>query len=123
MSRLSFIYMFLNVFILLFLSAAVPKEALATPITSDTLIESCRELVSIYNKKGEQRFLAGLSTSVAEAMRAGICRGMIEEHANHSRCLAGWHTMAKSIAMMEPDLVAKKPISGVEWILGRACGN
>lgn len=103
-------------FILLTLSGLLPGNTMAASITAETLISSCQELIAIYDKKGEQRFLAGMSTSVAEAMRAGICRGMIEEHANHDafRCSGSWHTIAKNIAQMNTD-------SSVESILDNAC--
>jgi hypothetical protein len=67
-------------------------------IDSPDLIINCQELVAIYNKKAEKRLLAGISTSVAEAMRAGICKGMIEEHLNHKYCGNTWYTTAKNIA-------------------------
>jgi len=90
------------------------REAQANPITVDTLQTSCQELIAIYDKKGEQRFIAGMSTSVAEAMRAGICRGMIEEHANHNRCYRNWYTMASTIAEADS-------FSTVEDMLDFAC--
>ena len=62
--------------------------------------------------------MAGMSTSVAEAMRAGICRGMIEEHANHNRrCQRNWYDMASTIAEeIDSD-------SDVEEMLEFACGK
>lgn len=80
------------------LLSATFRVAQAAPITAEALATNCQELIAIYNKKGEQRFIAGMSTSVAEAMRAGICRGMIEEHTNHGRCIRGWYAMASTIA-------------------------
>jgi len=92
------------------------RVAQAAPISIDTLATSCQELIAIYDKKGEQRFIAGMSTSVAEAMRAGICRGMIEEHANHNRCYRNWYAMASTITELDS-------FPNVEAILDSACGN
>lgn len=98
------------------LMSAISGQVQAAPITAETLTSSCQELIAIRDKKGKQRFMAGMSTSVAEAMRAGICRGMIEEHANHNTCYKGWYDMASSIAEMDS-------LSNAETMLDSACGN
>ncbi|MCK4794539.1 MAG: hypothetical protein KAV87_63000 [Desulfobacteraceae bacterium] len=98
------------------LMSVTSRVAQAAPVTPDTLATSCQELIAIYDKKGDQRFIAGMSTSVAEAMRAGICRGMIEEHANHNRCYKKWYDMASLIAEMDS-------FSNVEDMLDYACDN
>lgn len=86
-------------------------------IDGETLIYSCQELIAIYDRKGEKKLFAGMSTSVAEAMRAGICRGMIEEHKEHyGSCYSGWHSMAKKIALSDPDKVLE-----AEQLLKQAC--
>ena len=66
----------------------------------ERLILSCSELVSIYKTQSEKRLQAALTTSVSEALRAGYCRGVLEEHANHTRgCYSSdWLDMAKFIA-------------------------
>lgn len=116
MIRLPYMRTLIRRSLIVALSSVAFGNALASSITSETLISSCKELIAIYDKKGERRFLAGMSTSVAEAMRAGICRGMIEEHANHDRCLGSWYTVAKNIAEMKSN-------SGVEVIMEKACAN
>lgn len=88
--------------------------AQAGSITAEALATNCQELIAIYDKKGEQRFIAGMSTSVAEAMRAGICRGMIEEHANHNSCYRNWYDIASTIAELDT-------YSNVERMLDHAC--
>lgn len=98
------------------LLSAACRGAQAAQITGKTLVSSCQELIAIYNKNGEQRLLAGVSTSVAEAMRAGICRGMIEEHANHSSCHRNWHAMASTIGEFDSD-------ADIEGILDIACAK
>ena len=89
----------------------------ASQITGEVLSENCQELIAIYNKKGDQRLFAGMSTSISEAMRAGICRGMIEEHTNHFRCARGWHDMAKVIAAKMGSQYS------AEEMLELSCGN
>lgn len=106
----------LQMAISLSLITSISGQAQAAQITVETLAISCQELIAIYDKKGDQRFIAGMSTSVAEAMRAGICRGMIEEHANHNRCYGSWYAIASSVAEMDSS-------SNVEDMLDAACGN
>jgi hypothetical protein len=98
----------------LLLLALLSSEASASDISAKDLIDNCQELVAIYDRRGERQLFAGISTSVAEAMRAGICRGMIEEYINHVNCSNGWYAMANGIS--------SSPIGlDVERILGRAC--
>jgi len=100
----------------LILAICLLPQASYSAIDSDFLISSCQELVAIYDKRGEERFLAGISTSVAEAMRAGICRGMLEEHSQHSRrCSADWYEQALYISS------SSSTENNVERILDRAC--
>ena len=79
------------------------QVTLGADITTQTLISSCRELIAIYDRKGQKQFLAGISTSAAEALRAGICRGMLEEHSRHDNCNAGWYDEALKIAQTNVD--------------------
>ncbi len=88
------------------------------------LIAACKEYVAIYDRRGERRFLAGIATSTAEAMRAGLCRGMLEEHAGHSRRFGGrslcdeqWYEQATFIANQNADDVAVSS----ERLLDDAC--
>lgn len=103
---------------LLFLAVTALPQSSHSAIDSHLLISSCEELVAIYDRRGKERFLAGISTSVAEAMRAGICRGMLEEHSRHSGyCPADWYEQALYIGA----LINTKPKHSVEQILDRAC--
>jgi len=92
------------------------QVTLGADITTQTLISSCRELIAIYDRKGQKQFLAGISTSAAEALRAGICRGMLEEHSRHDDCNAGWYEEALKIAGSKID-----PEQDVEQLLETAC--
>jgi hypothetical protein len=88
-------------------------------ISNKELVTNCQELVNIYDKKGSKRLLAGVSTSVSEAMRAGICKGVLEEHASHSYCHGHWYDQALYIienGEREDDL-------SVEQLLDNACAG
>lgn len=68
----------------------------------------CGEAISIYNKRGEERFLAAQTTSASEALRAGYCRGVVREYLRTARpCLYGrnavddWRGMAARLAKAE----------------------
>ena len=83
------------------------------------LIQSCQELVGIYSKRDEKHLVAGLTTSLSEAFRAGYCRGVVEEYRRHySRCAGDWFTQAQAIAEL-PVSFAKR--TSVEELLGISC--
>ena len=81
----------------------VAPATVAKETDKDTLIDSCVELVAIYESKSEKYLLAGFTTSASEAMKAGYCRGVLEEHANHTRgCYSSnWLKMARFIAAQQ----------------------
>lgn len=54
------------------------------------LVSSCREVVEIYSKKNEQRFLAAQTTSMSEAMRAGYCIGVVQQYLRNSNNCSGY---------------------------------
>jgi hypothetical protein len=102
-----------------------PMNSAFAAVDSATLIAACNEYVAIYDRRGEKRFLAGFATSTAEAMRAGLCRGMMEEHAGHSRfggqqlCSERWYEQASFIANQNPsDFVVSS-----ERLLDAACND
>lgn len=104
-------------FTLLLLNAATP--ALAND-ASKHLVSSCRELVEIYVKRDQQHLLAGLTTSTSEALRAGYCRGVIDQYrrSNDSCAQNNWYTQAASIAAY-PEYAEKLP--AVEALLEESC--
>ncbi|OZS42194.1 hypothetical protein ASV53_19745 [Photobacterium sanguinicancri] len=63
------------------------------------LVDSCVELINIYDTKNSQRLLAAQTTSLSESLRAGYCLGVLEqyEETKHS-CRADWFKRAKFIA-------------------------
>lgn len=71
---------------------------------SERLIQSCHELVGIYAKRDEKNLLAGVTTSVSEALQAGYCMGVLDEYRRHDRCYSSdWFTQARKIADMSDD--------------------
>lgn len=66
-------------------------------------VDGCTELVQIYKNRSQQRFLAGQTTSLSEALRAGYCRGVIDQYKQQntsyrSGCFTGWYEIAEFVA-------------------------
>lgn len=84
------------------------------------LIRSCKELLGIYAKRDQQHLLAGLVTSPSEALRAGYCRGVLDEYRRSSFCAqSDWYTQAARIADYPADAEELPP---VETLLKQSCG-
>jgi hypothetical protein len=82
------------------------------------LIESCTELVNIYVKRDQLRFAAAQTTSLAEAMRAGYCRGVLDEFQRNYQCRTrDWRDQANTIASH-----ALEPSDTLNDLLAEACG-
>lgn len=83
------------------------------------LIESCTELVNIYDKHDQLRFAAAQTTSLSEAMRAGYCRGVLDEYQRNNQCRTrDWREQANTIAKR-----AEQPgAQDVDHLLATACG-
>ena len=62
------------------------------------LIQGCAEVEAIYNLRGERRLLAAINTSVNEALRAGYCRGVLEEYRRGRSCYRDWIKQAQLIS-------------------------
>lgn len=81
---------------------ASAKEVLFGKDDAQFLVDSCREVVEIFNARDETSFLASQRTSLAESMRAGYCIGVLQQYSkNASYCRYGrsnWFEMAKAIA-------------------------
>lgn len=67
---------------------------------SKYLVTSCQALVEIYAKRDQQHLLAGLTTSTSAALRAGYCRGVLDEYRRSTDfCYQGdWYVQAARIA-------------------------
>lgn len=85
-----------------------------------TLISSCAEVESIYNRRGEKHLLAGVTTSVAEAMRAGYCKGVLEQYRRTTNGCGrvDWVDQAQAIARTATD-----ETSSINHLLRRYCAN
>ena len=67
---------------------------------SKHLVTSCQALVEIYAKRDQQHLLAGMTTSTSAALRAGYCRGVLDEYRRRTEfCYQGdWYVQAARIA-------------------------
>jgi len=86
-------------------------------------VDGCTELVHIYEKRDKKRFLAGQTTSLSEALRAGYCRGVIEQYKeqnNHySRgCHTDWYEIAEFVARQNG---AEYKFGAMDSLLETAC--
>jgi hypothetical protein len=82
------------------------------------LIKGCEEVEAIYMRRGEKNLLAGLTTSVAEALRAGYCKGVLEQYRRSGGCpRTDWVDQAQTIGR-EP--VSEK--TSVTQLLRKTCG-
>lgn len=85
--------------IIVFLMSIVQGTVVQAANDPEQLIQSCQELVGIYNKRGEKHLAAGLTTSLSEALRAGYCMGVVDEYRRKARCYVDdWYSQAKKIA-------------------------
>jgi hypothetical protein len=83
-------------------------QAKESPFESDDaefLQQSCRDVVEIFDGKGKAGKYAALHTSMAEAMRAGYCIGVLQQYSQQSHTCyssryrrSNWFEMAKAIA-------------------------
>lgn len=93
------------VMVIVFLAAPVSaKEALFDKDDAQFLVDSCREVVDIFERRDETSFLAAQRTSLAESMRAGYCIGVLQQYSKSARSSycnytrSNWFEMAKAIA-------------------------
>lgn len=92
----------------LFVSAQI--QARETPFNSDDadlLLQSCREVVEIYDRKDRLDKYATFHTSTAEALRAGYCIGVLVQYGRQSKSCyssrynsSNWFELAKAIASL-----------------------
>ncbi|WP_439147421.1 hypothetical protein [Vibrio sp.] len=74
----------------------LPMLSMAKPLP---LIESCVELVNIYDSKNSQRLLAAQTTSLSEGLRAGYCLGVLQQYeTSEYGCRSNWFDRAQFIA-------------------------
>lgn len=64
-----------------------------------SLVDSCVELINIYNSKSSKRLLAAQTTSLSESLRAGYCLGVINQYSKSKYgCRSDWYERAQFIA-------------------------
>ena len=87
---------------------------------SKHLVTSCQALVEIYAKRDQQHLLAGLTTSTSAALRAGYCRGVLDEFRRRTDfCYQGdWYVQASRIADY-PEYAEQLP--AVDELLKQSC--
>lgn len=83
-------------------------QAKESPFESDDaefLQQSCRDVVEIFDGKDKAGKYAALHTSMAEAMRAGYCIGVLQQYNKQPHSCyssryrsSNWFEMAKAIA-------------------------
>ena len=84
----------------------------------ELLVQGCSEVEAIYDRKGEKHLYAGITTSVSEALRAGYCKGVIDQYRRSKGCYQrDWVEQAKVIAK-END----SSYHSVDHLLRKSCG-
>lgn len=103
-----------------FLLAGLLFSAVAQAESNETklLIQGCAEVQAIYNRRGEKNLFAGLNTSVAEALRAGYCKGVLEQYRRSSGCYrTDWIKQAQQIGQK-----TNSHSLNVNQLLRQSCG-
>lgn len=101
-------------------AAILSSASISYAADATRLIEGCQELIRIYEKHDQKRVLAGWTTSVSDAMKAGYCRGVIDEFRRNNGCAgSNWHRQATQIANADAGLSA----GSAESLLERSCGR
>jgi hypothetical protein len=93
-------------------------------ISLKRLVQGCSELTGIYKTKDEKRLLAAQMTSLSEAVRAGYCRGVIDEY----RRSEGYYDCGHVDWMQQASYIAQHATMPtdrlrVEDLLERSCGG
>lgn len=83
-------------------ASAIARDQLFDNRDPQFLIKSCREVIEIFERRDKKKFLAGVATSISEAMRAGYCIGVVQQYRQSgSDCHLGnrdWFSIAELIA-------------------------
>lgn len=70
---------------------------------AEFLINACQAVTDIYNAHNEKRFLASQTTSLADAMRAGYCLGVMEQYQCQRMRKYSLFESARRIAILDED--------------------
>lgn len=82
------------------------------------LIEGCAEAVQIYANQQEYKTGAAMMTSLSEALRAGYCKGVLDEYGRSHDCAGNWLKRAQLIAHHKD---AERLPPSTEDLLSEAC--
>lgn len=82
------------------------------------LIEGCAEAVQIYYNQREYKTGAAMMTSLSEALRAGYCKGVLDEYERSHYCHGDWLERARYIANYKG---AEHMTSSTNDLLREAC--
>lgn len=81
------------------LAIALASLPMASNAKEITLVDSCVELINIYESKSSVRLLAAQTTSLSESLRAGYCLGVIDQYDKSGYdCRSDWYERAQFIA-------------------------
>lgn len=83
---------------------------------AEFLIDACQAVTEIYNAHNEKRFLASQTTSLADAMRAGYCLGVMEQYQCRRMEKYSLFESARRIASLDED-AADNRYTSVDRIL------
>ncbi|RUO45948.1 hypothetical protein [Pseudidiomarina donghaiensis] len=67
------------------------------------LINACQAVTEIYNAHNEKRFLASQTTSLADAMRAGYCLGVMKQYQCRQMGKYSLFESARRIAILDDE--------------------
>ena len=100
-------------FIIFVYGVAIIVSSGAQAVTpTERLAKACRDLVTIYEKREQKSTLARWTTSVADELHAGYCRGVVEEYRRNRTCRSGdWHEQAKRIAELSPPFLESTSVN------------
>jgi len=107
----------MRILISLLLIATCCAQAKADNAESELLVKGCSEVAAIYDRQGQRHLYAGFTTSVSEALRAGYCKGVIDQYRRTEHCSNTWTEQAKRIAIQADDY-----LPSFNQLLSRSCG-
>ncbi len=92
--------------------------------------KSCQEVISIFENKNQPNQYAALHTSMAEAMRAGYCIGVVQQYIKQQTSCSSrrysnsdWFKVANVIARLPLSEPEFKHISAIKLLENAYCGR
>lgn len=88
--------------------------SVSLPLSAQTLslVDSCVELVNIYESKNQVKVFAAQTTSLSESLRAGYCLGVLQEYSQNQYCRKDWFKKAEFIAKFQTqtDMISERQL-------------